>query len=103
MLLLVYGRRDWSRNNQSLPRIPEPILIPQEIDITGTSGEASVVIVGGVQQPAKTKADFVPRISDETVPGEYWNHWGEPPTEEDFPPQWLNFRRLRLGNTTGRW
>ena len=28
------------------------------------------VMVGGVQPPAKAKADFVPMVIDETVPGE---------------------------------
>ena len=38
--------------------------------IDETQGGNFTVIVGGVQPPAKTKADFVPMVIDETVEGE---------------------------------
>ena len=43
---------------------------PEEIDETAEFDGQCIAIIGGVRPPAKTKAAFVPRISDETVPGE---------------------------------
>jgi hypothetical protein len=59
------------KSNQPLPaNDPTADFVPQEIDETAEFEGQCIAIIGGVQPPKKTKADFVPTVTDETVPGE---------------------------------
>lgn len=65
------NKKGQRKSNQPLPATnPKANSEPEIIDETAEFEGQWIAIIGGVQPPAKTKAAFVPRISDETVPGE---------------------------------
>jgi hypothetical protein len=85
-------KKGQSRSNQPPPtKNPKTDFVPQEIDITGQTEEESVVFVGGVRPTAKTKARFIPHVTDITEPGniEIWVGGQQPPpkTKAAFDPR----------------
>lgn len=63
-------KKEQSNPNHPPTKHPNADFEPVEIDETAEFEGRCIAIIGGVRPPAKAKADFVPRISDETVPGE---------------------------------